>query len=83
MSTQLVHGADLLAYFDFNDSSDPAVALEVSGNAPNATLNGPATIGGIATGVTGTEVDRALSLGTVGNGASAIVPEGTHFDSAA
>ena len=82
MSTQLVHGLDLLAYFDFNDNSDPAAALDVSGNAPNAALNGPAAFGADGSGVTGTGTDKALSLGTVGNGASAIVPEGTHFDSA-
>ncbi|MAT47152.1 MAG: hypothetical protein CMO35_06935, partial [Verrucomicrobiaceae bacterium] len=82
MSTQLVHGLDLLAYFDFNDNSDPATALDVSGNAPNAALNGPAAFGANGSGVTGTGADKALSLGTVGNGASAIVPEGTHFDSA-
>ncbi|MBB09212.1 MAG: hypothetical protein CMN03_13300, partial [Roseibacillus sp.] len=76
------HALDLLAYFDFNDDSDPAAALEVSGNAPDAILNGPAFIGADAGGVTGSAGDRALDLGTVGNGASAIVPAGTHFDSA-
>ena len=82
MSTQLVHGLDLLAYFDFNDNSDPAAALDVSGNAPNATFVGSAAFGANGSGVTGTGTDKALNLGTVNNGASAVVGAGTHFDSA-
>ena len=40
-----VHALDLLAYFDFNDNSDPAAALDVSGNAPNADFVGSAAFG--------------------------------------
>ena len=77
-----VHALDLLAYFDFNDNSDPAAALDVSGNAPNATFVGSAAFGANGSGVTGTGTDKALNLGTVNNGASAVVGAGTHFDSA-
>jgi len=42
LSIQRLHALDLLAYFDFDDDSNPTVALDVSGNAPDAVLNGPA-----------------------------------------
>ena len=83
LSIQRVHALDLLAYFDFDDDSNLTVALDVSGNAPDAILNGPAAFTADAGGVTGTAGDRALDLGTIGNGAAAVVPAGSHFDAAA
>ena len=83
LSIQRLHALDLLAYFDFDDDSNPTVALDVSGNAPDAVLNGPAAFTADAGGVTGTAGDRALDLGTIGNGAAAVVPAGSHFDAAA
>ena len=67
LSIQRLHALDLLAYFDFDDDSNPTVALDVSGNAPDAVLNGPAAFTADAGGVTGTSGDRALDLGTIGN----------------
>jgi len=83
LSIQRVHALDLLAYFDFDDDSNPTVALDVSGNAPDAVLNAPAAFTADAGGVTGGAGDRALDLGALGNSAAAIVPAGSHFDAAA
>ena len=33
-----LHGADLLAYYDFNDNTDPTSAVDVSGNAFDASF---------------------------------------------
>ena len=81
-TSQQLRAADLLAYFDFNDDSNPAEAVEQSGNAPNAALAGPAAFSADAAGVTGSAGDRALDLGGAGNGAAAVVPAGSHFDAA-
>ena len=83
LSIQRVHALDLLAYFDFDDDSNPTVALDVSGNAPDAVLSAPAVFTADAGGVTGVAGDRALDLGALNNRAAAIVPAGSHFDAAA
>jgi hypothetical protein len=83
LSIQRIHALDLLAYFDFDDDSNPTVALDVSGNAPDAVLNAPAVFTADAGGVTGVAGDRALDLGALNNRAAAIVPAGSHFDAAA
>lgn len=63
--------SNLLAYYPFDGNGNDA-----SGNAPDATLVGPATIGA------GTIGSGSLDLSGAGNGAGAIVVAGTHFDSA-
>ena len=78
---------ELLAYFDFNDASNPAEAVEQSGNAPNATLVGQASYTDDGDGFSMTAGDRALRLfDSVTNlnlpNAAAIVGAGSHFDTA-
>jgi hypothetical protein len=72
--------ADLLAYFDFNDNTDPAVAVDLSGNSPDANLFGAAAFTDDANGFSGTAGDRALNLGAFNDGSYAETPTGSHLD---
>ncbi|MEJ6648493.1 MAG: lamin tail domain-containing protein [Akkermansiaceae bacterium] len=60
--------AELLAYYNFDGQS-----ADQSGNGANATLNGGGLISSDSLGFSGTAGDRALDLGSSGNGARADV----------
>jgi hypothetical protein len=72
----------LLAYWDFNDPSDPTSAADVSGNAPAATLSGPAKYSDDGGGFSGEIGDYSLDLGGVNDSSAAQTPEGPHLDEA-
>mgnify|MGYP003297081960 FL=1 len=78
-STPPVPELKLLAYWDFNDPSDPTTAADVSGNAPSAELLGSASYSEDGDGYSGAVGDYALDLGTVNDQSSAVTPEGDHF----
>jgi len=76
--------ADLLAYYDFDDNTDPTVVPATAGIAPAAAIMAPAVFSADAGGHSGAAGDYALDLGTTaGSGALAQVPAGPHFDLAA
>jgi len=56
----------LIAYWDFNDASNPALARDAGGGSHSATINGPlyTSSGGGRTGLAG---DRALSFNGSGS----------------
>ncbi|MEC7862640.1 MAG: LamG-like jellyroll fold domain-containing protein, partial [Verrucomicrobiota bacterium] len=70
----------LLAYWDFNDPSDPKSAADVSGNAPAADFTGPAKYSDDSGGFSGAAGDYSLDLGGVNDQSAAVTPEGTHLD---
>ncbi|MEC9036945.1 MAG: LamG-like jellyroll fold domain-containing protein [Verrucomicrobiota bacterium] len=72
----------LLAYWDFNDPSDPKSATDVSGNAPAAAFTGAAKYSDDGGGFSGEIGDYSLDLGSVGDGSAAQTPEGPHLDEA-
>ena len=72
----------LLAYWDFNDPSDPQSATDVSGNSPAVDFTGPAKYSDDGGGFSGAAGDYALELGGVNDRSAAVTPEGTHFDEA-
>lgn len=73
--------ADLLAYYDFDDTTDPAVVPASGGIAPGAAITAPAAFSADAGGHSGAAGDYALDLGTIAaSGAFARVPEGPHLD---
>ena len=65
--------ADLLAYYNFNGGT-----ADSSGNGPEATLVNGAILSAAGTGVFGGGADQALDV----SGGAALLPLGTHFDSA-
>ena len=69
----------LLAYWDFNDPSDPLTAADVSGNAPNAEFLGSASYSEDGDGYSGAVGDYALDLGEVNDQSTAVTSEGDHF----
>ena len=74
--------ADLLAYYDFDDNTDPASVPASGGIAPAAAITAPAAYtldeGGRRSGLVG---DMGLDLGIASNsGAFARIPAGPHFD---
>ena len=69
----------LLAYWDFNDPSDPLTAADVSGNAPNAEFLGSASYSEDGDGYSGAVGDFALDLGEVNDQSTAVTSEGDHF----
>jgi len=72
--------ADLLAYYDFDDATDPAVAPPSGGIAPAAAITAPAVYTLDAGGRSGSAGDLGLDLGTVANsGGFARTPAGNHF----
>lgn len=76
--------ADLLAYYDFDDITDPAVVPASAGIAPDAAITAPAVFSADMGGHSGLAGDYALDLGTTaGSGAFARVPAGSHLDLAA
>ncbi|MBT7983762.1 MAG: LamG domain-containing protein, partial [Akkermansiaceae bacterium] len=72
----------LLAYWDFNDPSDPQSATDVSGNSPAVDFTGPAKYSDDGGGFSGAAGDYALELGVVNDRSAAVTPEGSHFDEA-
>lgn len=73
--------ADLLAYYDFDDNTDPAVATSSGGIAPDAAITAPAAFSADSGGHSGEAGDYALDLGTIAqSGALARVPAGPHLD---
>ena len=72
----------LLAYWDFNDPSDPKSAADVSGNAPVAAFTGPAKYSNDGGGFSGEIGDYSLDLGGVNDQSAAQTPEGPHLDEA-
>ncbi|HIG85010.1 MAG TPA: LamG domain-containing protein [Verrucomicrobiales bacterium] len=72
----------LLAYWDFNDPSDPQSATDVSGNSPAVDFTGPAKYSDDGGGFSGAAGDYALDLGGFNDRSAAVTPEGTHFDEA-
>lgn len=65
--------ADLLAYYNFNGGT-----ADSSGNGPAATLVNGAVLSAAGSGVFGGGADQALDV----SGGAALLPVGTHFDSA-
>ena len=70
---------ELLGYWDFDDDNDPDVAPELTGNSPDAAVNGAAAFSADGGGHSGQPGDLALDLGTANNTAGAIVPTGDHL----
>lgn len=60
----------LLGYWNFDDNKNPSVALDASGLAHHGVLVGPAKFTDPGGGRSGLPGDRALDLGTGGNGSS-------------
>lgn len=72
--------ADLLAYYDFDDASDPAVIPAAGGIAPSAEIIAPAAYSADSGGRSELAGDFALDLGDFsGTGAYARVPAGGHL----
>jgi hypothetical protein len=78
-STPPIPEIKLLAYWDFNDPSDPLTAADVSGNAPNAEFLGSASYSEDGDGYSGAVGDYALDLGEVNDQSTAVTSEGDHF----
>jgi hypothetical protein len=78
-STPPIPEIKLLAYWDFNDPSDPLTAADVSGNAPNAEFLGSASYSEDGDGYSGAVGDFALDLGEVNDQSTAVTSEGDHF----
>lgn len=77
----LATGADLLAYYDFDDPSDPTNVPAADGISPAAAINAPASFSADAGGRSGANGDYALDFGTFpGSGGYARVPAGSHLD---
>lgn len=74
--------SNLLGYWDFNDNSNPAVAPDVSGNAPNGNLLNGAAYTGDGGGFSGLPGDRAMNFGTAGTNATVHVPGGAFLEPA-
>ena len=60
--------AEQLLYFDFNDASDPDIAVDGTGNGNNGLMI-DAEYTGPGGGITGEAGDRAMDLGDFNNGA--------------
>jgi hypothetical protein len=65
--------AELIVYYNFNDASDPAVAVDSSGNGNDGEVI-VATYTDDGGGVTGVAGDRAMDFGDHNNGAYVTVP---------
>ncbi len=59
--------ADLVGYWDFNDASDPAVALDSSGFNNHGTVSGNAVYTDDGGGFSGEAGDRAMDMGAFNN----------------
>ena len=74
----------LLAYWNFNQDTNPSIALDVSGHQHHGSLLGGAAHTSDGGGHTGRPGDRAVNLGTPGSGARVAISDAINgwFDSA-
>lgn len=73
---------NLLGYWDFNDDSDPFVALDVSGNALDGDLLNGAMYTADAGGFSSSPGDRAVDFGLDGAAETVFIPDGAFLDPA-
>ena len=73
-------GAELLAYYNFNDNTNPGLVPASGGIAPDATLSGQAGYTTSAGGRSGAVGDRGLQLLPIVANTFARTPSGSHFD---
>ena len=73
---------EILGYWDFNDTSDPAASSDVTGSSPDLEFIGGASYSNDGDGVSDGAGDYALDLGGVNDGSLAQTPEGDHLNTA-
>ena len=73
---------EILGYWDFNDTSDPAASSDVTGSSPDLEFIGGASYSNDGDGVSDGGGDYALDLGGVNDGSLAQTPEGDHLNTA-